>query len=103
MNQKEAVFTFVTQICSSNNLKPTELSREVKKDIVKALMVGFVEGSIQLFNTDANKSKLADLKKLEEYCSGLLNNWLRKDIRLNGGVKYEPKYRRTQVEFKQAA
>jgi len=34
---------------------------------------------------------LADDAKLRSYCSGLQSNWLRKDTRLNGGVKYVAK------------
>jgi hypothetical protein len=52
-------------------------------------MSGFANGTVELsaeasakFNTDA---------LLKSYTQGLVSNWLRKDIRLNGGVKHETK------------
>jgi len=46
-------------------------------------------GEIEL-KEDARK-KYDTESKLRSYCDGLVSNWLRKDDRLNGGEKYEPK------------
>ena len=35
--------------------------------------------------------KYSTIEKMRSYASGLVNNWFRKDIRLNGGMKYEVK------------
>jgi hypothetical protein len=48
------------------------------------LFQGFRDGSIQL-EREFNDTEL------KAYVSGLQSNWLRKDKRLNGGVKYEAK------------
>jgi len=113
MNQKEAVYGLVMAFVQSKEIQPTQLTREMKSEIVQGLMIGFQAKQIDFIASASNEAKLADTNKLRDYCSGLLNNWLRKDPRLNGGVKYEPKYRRTPtvttqttnevVEQKQAA
>lgn len=97
MNQKETVYGMVMAFVKSKEIQPTQLTREMKQQITLGLMVGFETKAIEFINSESNAAKLADKNKLRDYCSGLLNNWLRKDARLNGGVKYEPKYRRTPV------
>ncbi len=51
---------------------------------------GFTEGEIEL--KDESKAKMSeDDKWLGKYVSGLVNNWMRKDKRFNGGVQYVAK------------
>jgi hypothetical protein len=83
MNQKEAVYTAVTNIMGEcdGKYEPTHEQRAV---ISAVLIEGFNEGKIEL-------GREFDEKGLKSYVSGLLSNWLRKDKRLNGGVQYEAK------------
>ena len=86
MNQKEAVFKAVAEITGTvpAGEKAISLSTEQRKQVVNVLVEGFKSGSIPI---SANKPD-AELKK---YVTGLLDNWLRKDKRLNGNTKYATK------------
>ena len=91
-SQKEAVFSAVSSVLSENSVTVTDgegysasLNRELRAQVTNILVEGFNAGTIVLdktFNTEA---------ELRTYCSGLTSNWLRKDSRMNGGVKYEAK------------
>lgn len=91
-SQKEAVFTAVTSILSDAGIEVNEgdnvassLTRELRGRVTNVLVEGFRSGTIALdkpFESDA---------ELRTYCSGLTSNWLRKDTRLNGGMKYVAK------------
>jgi hypothetical protein len=85
MTQKEAVFSAVTNTVAQDDdgsYKPTKEERGVVNNI---LFESFKEGKI---NYDGELPSDTDLKS---YVSGLQSNWLRKDTRLNGGVKYVAK------------
>jgi len=83
VNQKEAVFAVVSSIVGEIS-GPVELTSSQKSTAVETLVAGFKAGEIRL---DA----VYDDRKLKQYVVGLLNNWLRKDTRLNGGSAYVPK------------
>ena len=83
MKQGDAVFQAVVNVCGKRDGK-YDLSKEEKASVRAILFEGFKSGSIEL-------DKDWDDKKISEYIPGLINNWLRKDKRLNGGVKYEAK------------
>lgn len=90
LTQEEAVFQAITNVCEAidGRFEPT---REQRAQVTEILVEGFKAGKIALKDTPSNREKLADDAKLRSYCSGLQSNWLRKDERLNGGVKYVPK------------
>lgn len=89
--QREAVYTEVMRIVrdekinvgANQSIKPLLNETHVKK-ICAALVAGFKAKKIALKETESNKKKLTDDKVMELYCLGLLNNWLRRDKRLNG-------------------
>ena len=88
MNQGEAVFQAVKRHAEVVPGTAVKLSDEQKKKVYEELIHGFMNGDIRY--------KLKDGEKLEEsiirkYVPGLVNNWVRKDKRLNGDVKYEAK------------
>ena len=85
MNQKEAVYQAITGMFDVAGEGAVELSRDQKHDVISVLIEGFKAKRISY------AGELPDDKQLRNYCSGLLNNWLRKDSRLNGGTKYQPK------------
>jgi hypothetical protein len=88
-SQKEAVFTAITSVLSDSGIKVEEsqnvaplLTREIRGRVTNILVEGFRSGTVSLdkpFESDSD---------LRTYCSGLTSNWLRKDTRLNGGMKY---------------
>jgi hypothetical protein len=79
VSQKEAVYNAITSITDVSDGQAVELDKASKSTIIDALVKGFEASEIEL------SSKQEDLRK---YSTGLLNNWLRKDKRLNGGVEY---------------
>ncbi len=91
ITQREAVYIEVMRLIREEKIvvvekqavKPLLNETHVKK-ICVALVAGFQAKKIALKDTESNKQKLADTKLMELYCLGLLNNWLRRDKRLNG-------------------
>ncbi len=84
LTQKEAVFVAMCQVTGHNGEGQVTPSKEQRAQVNMILFQGFRAGGIEL---DREYSD-TDLKS---YVSGLQSNWLRKDKRLNGGVKYEAK------------
>lgn len=84
MTQKEAVFMAVCSVVGAfeGACVPT---KEQRAQVNNILFESFREGKI---NYDG---ALPSDTKLKEYVSGLQSNWLRKDKRLNGNVKYTAK------------
>ncbi len=91
LTQREAVYVEVMRVVREEKIavgegqavKPLLSEPQIKK-ICSALVVGFQAKKIALKDTPSNKQKLADPKLMDLYCLGLLNNWLRRDKRLNG-------------------
>ncbi len=86
-NQKEGTFAVVCAVLEKFGQKFTQgtnyltsLTKPMKEEIVTRLVAEFNAGNIPLTRPQGDK--------LDSYCVGLLNNWLRKDSRLNGGTKY---------------
>ena len=90
MTQEEAVFQAITNVCEAIEGK-YEPTKEERAQVTEILVEGFKAGRIALKDTPSNAEKLADDAKLRSYVSGLQSNWLRKDPRLNGNVKYVAK------------
>jgi hypothetical protein len=87
-NQKEAVYSAVLEVLGTIN-GPVSLTKDQRKAVVSAIAGGMEAGTVEL-SADA-KAKFDTSKKIEGYVGGLVNNWLRKDTRLNGGTKFETK------------
>lgn len=94
MNQKEAVYQAIcnvlgVQLGNAPEGTAVTLTSEQRASVNNILFEGFRGGHIAY---DAEfAAKVADDKALRSYVSGLQSNWLRKDKRLNGNVKYEAK------------
>ena len=82
VNQKEAVYNAIVSLVEVTAGQPVKLEKAQRESVISAIVQGFEDDEIEL------SSKQDDLRK---YTVGLLNNWLRKDTRLNGGDKYEAK------------
>ena len=84
--QKDAVFQAVCDVRGSTEFnEAVELTKEERSKVQATLIAGFQAGDI-VYQGDAT-----DSTKLSAYVSGLVNNWLRKDKRLNGNVCYVAK------------
>lgn len=89
-NQKEAVFSAVCAVFGSESFDgAVKLEGEDRKSVIAIVSAGLIDGSVEMKDTEANRAKKADEKEMKKYTSGLVNNWLRKDKRLNGGVKHQ--------------
>lgn len=87
MNQKEATFQAIVNVTGhdeNGECGPLVITKEQRAQVNMILFEGIRNGSIEM---DTEKTD-ADLK---QYVSGLISNWIRKDVRLNGGVKYAAK------------
>jgi len=89
MNQKDAVYTAITNTISPNEDGVFSPTPEERKVVNQILFEGFRSQKISY--DPEFEAKVANEKELRQYVSGLQSNWLRKDKRLNGGVKYEAK------------
>lgn len=86
MTQGEAVFQAIKTALKGEIKDGAKvvLTDEQRAQVCATLTKGFQEKRIVLKDTPANQDKLKDAKLLKSYVSGLLNNWLKKDKRLNG-------------------
>lgn len=88
-SQRQSVYTAVCSILGENFFGTAELTKEQRKEVI-----GIVTDSIVAKETefsDKAREKYLTRDDVKGYVNGLVNNWLRKDIRLNGGDKYETK------------
>lgn len=81
LSQKDAVFKYVSEALvntvQGENQKVRDLvTKEVRKTVRQRLFNAVKTGEVKL-------SKQFDDSKLKKYCSGLINNWLKKDPRFN--------------------
>lgn len=81
LSQKDAVFNFVNEalkdVTKAEGVKLKDLvTKEVRKVVRTSLFAAVKSGEVRL-------SKQFDDSKLKKYCSGLINNWLKKDTRFN--------------------
>ncbi len=84
MNQRDAVFAAVCSVLGGVPQGQVELKGEQKKAVHEAVVVGFLTGQIEL-KGDRSPEWIA------KYVPGLVNNWVRKDKRLNGNTEYVAK------------
>jgi hypothetical protein len=88
-NQKEAVYSAVVSTTTVDNNTATP-SKEERAQIVAIVAAGFEAGEVMMSESACVKY-LGNAVELKKYTSSLVNNWLRKDTRLNGGAKYVTK------------
>lgn len=98
ISQREAVFQAVKNAFAEAGIEFKEgmncdavMTEQMHKAVTAELIEGFTQGVTFLKETAANQAKLSNPAEMSKYVSGLKSNWLRKDVRLNGGVDYEPK------------
>lgn len=90
LSQKDAVFVFVVEAVEASGtlsvLEPgqerslKEIKEKVTKDVRKVVRQRLF-AAVQ--SGDVKVSKQFTDSKLKKYCSGLINNWLKKDSRFN--------------------
>lgn len=86
MNQKDAVYSAVRSVFPEGVVPETKSwTSEQDATVRQTLTAMFISGTVDY------KGGVPDAIKLAKYIPGLINNWVRKDGRLNGGMKYETK------------
>lgn len=93
-SQKESVYAATKAYLSENNVKHEDgqrvaLSKEGRRTVIQMVTTAAMAGEMEL-SAEA-QAKYDTTEKMSGYVNGLVSNWLRKDIRLNGGEAYEPK------------
>jgi hypothetical protein len=83
ITQGEAVYQAVVSVCGEQDGK-YEPTKEQLTAIHESVLAMF-QGGLTVH------SKNPTVEQLNKYIPGLVNNWLRKDQRLNGGTTYVPK------------
>lgn len=98
MNQRESVYLATVNTLAEAGVNfddgqtPTILeivTKDMRKSICMIVTQSIISGETE-FSSEA-RAKHDTEEKVRSYVSGLVNNWFRKDKRLNGGNKYEAK------------
>ena len=86
VSQKEAVFAAISSLEGFVAGAKFVLTDEIHAKLTAAIAQDILEGKVKYRNLE----KLPNLDVAKVYTRGLITNWVRKDERLNGGVKYTP-------------
>lgn len=89
LSQKAAVYNAVQSIHSFDDNQEVTLTKDERAQVVTIVCAAFDAHEVAL--SDAARAKFDTPEKLRSYTSGMVNNWLRKDTRMNGGTKYVTK------------
>lgn len=85
ITQGEAVFQAVREVLDVEELnEKVNLTEAQLNEVHGAVYFMFLNG------VTVHRGNPSE-EQLKKYIPGLVNNWIRKDKRLNGGQKYEPK------------
>ena len=89
-NQKEGVFNAVCAVTEQESFDgAVTLTKEQRASVISIVTEGLVSGDIDM--TAAAREKHNDEAKMRTYTNGLVSNWLKKDLRLNGNEPHKPK------------
>lgn len=98
LNQRESVYQATMNVLADTGINfddgqtPTAaelVTKDMRKSILSIVTESIRSGETE-FSAEAT-AKHDTVEKVRSYVSGLVNNWFRKDKRLNGSVKYEAK------------
>ena len=90
MKQNDAVFQAVCSVLNADGFDGSvELTKDQRESVVMMVTEGVVAGRVD-FSAEA-RAKYDTPHKVKIYTVGMVSNHLRKDKRLNGGMKYETK------------
>jgi hypothetical protein len=91
MSQKDVVYKAIKTIHNFNDGDKVILAPEERAEVNDIIAKELHENRLTEFSKEASEKYDTEEKIRKQYANGLLNNYLRKDKRLNGGVKYEIK------------
>jgi hypothetical protein len=82
LSQKDAVFNFLVEALNGNTKRADGeglkvlVTKDIRKVVRQRLFQEIKAGNVKL-------ARPMDDSKLKKYCSGLINNWLKKDERFH--------------------
>jgi hypothetical protein len=96
LSQKESVYLAVSKVAQQAGIKLEEkpvIKRVLTKDqldkVHELVCADLSAGTTRLKDTESNQKKLTDPSKLKKYVRGMVQNWFRRDDRLNGTDKFK--------------
>lgn len=98
LNQRQSVYLATMNVLADSNINfddgqsPTAaelVTKDMRQSIMSIVTQSIISGETE-FSAEAT-AKHDTEAKVRSYVSGLVNNWFRKDTRLNGGTKYVTK------------
>jgi len=89
MNQREACFAVISNIKKFEPNTKVSLTDGERKEVVNRLTDMFLNDEVEMKDTEANSVKKQDPAKMKSYVIGLVNDFFRKDKRVNGNIAYE--------------
>lgn len=89
ISQREAVFQAIKAALKTDFKEGAKVTLvDVQRGIVvESLVKDFQAKKIVLKDTPANQEKMKSPSLLKTYVNGLINNWIKRDPRLNGSPK----------------
>ena len=89
VSQKDAVYEISMRVLEENRINFDEgvdiltdvIDRDIRSSIVSIIVENFEQDNIV-----SNKNHIGE--KLRSYSSGLVSNWAKKDLRLNGNIEH---------------
>ena len=105
MTQREAVFIAIKNTLKAEFKENTKviLNEQHKTAVVEALSKDFQAKKIALKDSPTNQEKLKSPVLLKSYVTGLVNNWIKRDSRLNGTPKKPTPAQDAKPKMDQAA
>jgi len=83
MKQKDAVYSAITNVVGNSNQEKVSLTKDQFNAIASNLATGIMDGAVPYKKGAAQP----DIKTATIYAKGVIKNWLKRDVRLNGGIK----------------
>lgn len=92
ISQRQSVFLAVSYVLGKSDFTgaPADPTKEQRREIYELVTNDLADGHAEFSEEARTKYHTRELIRTK-YVPGLVNNWLRKDVNLNGGEKYEPK------------
>jgi hypothetical protein len=92
LKQKDSIFIAVEAALKNDGQSIEEgvavaLTKDQRSSVVETVTTSLMNGETEM--KDSARQNYDTEDKMSSYAKGLVNNWLRKDKRLNGNVKYE--------------
>lgn len=91
ISQKESVFQAIVELTGTDSFsEKVKLSSNEKNQVAEIVTTSIMDGLTEFSEAAQAKYSTAILIK-NKYVKGMVDNWLTKDTRLNGGTPYKTK------------